>query len=273
MVVHFRVSKTQQQQQQQQGQELLAVGASSEYLLLLLPVGEQHLLGSVAGAAGVPYLPYHQLMKLLSLDGAMAKACDSLQQQYPYHQQQQGVSVSVQVAKPLSYQPGLDVQLSPVASQYSHCVSCIHPPSNSDYSYGISHQPHPHQQQQQQEQQQQQQYSWLNPRQYPWLSQALQQGCSRLAPRLSLPSWQCWQGVGVPLPGGVLLVGGPEGGRGWLLQLLGQAAAEQQGVHVLKVSQRTSGRFLVLVVWVWLYQLASLSMGCHYAVLHVVMVG
>jgi predicted NAD/FAD-dependent oxidoreductase len=30
-------------------------------------------------------------------------------------------------------------------------------------------------------------------------------------------------------------VGGSDGGRNWLLQLMGQAAAQQHGAHVLKV--------------------------------------
>jgi hypothetical protein len=37
------------------------------------------------------------------------------------------------------------------------------------------------------------------------------------------------------LPGGVLVGGGSDGGRKWLLRLAGQAAAQQHGAHVLKV--------------------------------------
>ncbi|WIA28210.1 hypothetical protein OEZ86_010771 [Tetradesmus obliquus] len=68
------------------------------------------------------------------------------------------------------------------------------------------------------------------------LKPALQSCLARLGPRLSLTSWRAFQSAELPLPGGLLLVGGSDGGRGWLLQLLGQAAAQQYGAHVLQVS-------------------------------------
>ncbi|WIA08137.1 hypothetical protein OEZ85_007593 [Tetradesmus obliquus] len=84
--------------------------------------------------------------------------------------------------------------------------------------------------------QQQQQQQILDPAGFPWLQPALQTCLSRLGPRLSLCSWRAFQSAELPLPGGLLLVGGSDGGRGWLLQLLGQAAAQQHGAHVLQVS-------------------------------------
>jgi hypothetical protein len=212
MLVHIQVRHPhpQQQQNQQQEQQLPGdVGMDVEiqqYLLLLVPVGEQ--LTAAAAAKGVSYLPANMLL--------------------PMHgtpkQQQQQQQLAVQVSKTLSYGAAA-AAVSGVAQQYKQYVSCIHKPSQHQCSLQATH-----------PQQQQQQQDWLDPQEYPWLNPALQSSTERLKPRLDLLTWQAWQSVELPLPGGVLLVGGSEGGRGWLLTLIGQEAAAAHSAHVVKVS-------------------------------------
>jgi hypothetical protein len=218
LLVHFRVSTQQQQQQQQQE----GGTGSCDHLLLLVPLGEQH-----QGSAGVHYLPGHLLLP------PTATAKPGQQQQ-----QQQQQRIVVQVSKALAYEPTAagGAQLSQVAQQHSQYVSCIYKPSLQDGTPNNT-----------QQQQQQQQVSWLDPAEYPWLNPALQAGVQRLQPRLDLLTWQSWQSVELPLPGGVLLVGGSEGGRVWLMRLMGQEAATKHGAHVLKVgcSWQGSGSFVV----------------------------
>jgi hypothetical protein len=218
MLVHFRVST---QQQQQQG--------CAEYLLLLVPVGEQ--LQGAAGSAGVSYLP----ADLLLPPGPTSQG--------PRQQQQQ--KGSVQVVKPLVYElpttaattTAAGAAVSDVAQQHAQYVSCIYPAQGNLSLRQPAQPPTDSHQQQQHKQQQQQQQGWLDAAEFPWLQPALQSAVQRLQPRLDLLTWQSWQSVELPLPGGVLLVGGSEGGRAWLLQLLGQQAAAVHGAHVLKVGE------------------------------------
>jgi hypothetical protein len=219
LLAHFRVS-TQQQQQQQQQQG--GVTGSCDYLLLLVPIGEHHL--GAAGVAGVQYLPGHLLLPPTA-------TAEQQQQQ----QQQQRIVVEVSKALPCEPTAAGGAPLSHIVQQHSQYVSCVYEPSLQD-CIPCNHQ--------------QQQISWLDPAEYPWLNPALQAGVQRLKPRLDLLTWQSWQSVDLPLPGGVLLVGASEGGRGWLMQLIGQEAAITHGAHVLKVGFsccQQSG--LVLCLW------------------------
>lgn len=140
----------------------------------------------------------------------------------------------VQVARPLVYElptspAAAGAAVSQVAQQHAQHVSCIYSVQGNQSLCQPAQPPTD------QQQQQQQQRGWLDPAEFPWLQPALQSAVQRLQPRLDLLTWQSWQSVELPLPGGVLLVGGSEGGRAWLLQLLGQEAAALHGAHVLKV--------------------------------------
>jgi hypothetical protein len=221
MLVHFQVhqqpSQQQQQQQQQQQEQQGDAGMDvdvQQYLLLLVPVGEH--LTAAAAAKGVSYLPANLLLQV---------------QGTPKQQQQ----LAVQVSKALSYDAAAAAvaAVSGVAQQYKQYVSCIHKPSHDHHTQQQATQLAPQQQQQQQD--------WIDAQEYSWLNPALQSSMERLKPRLDLLTWQAWQSVELPLPGGLLLVGGSEGGRGWLLSLVGQAAAATHSAHVIKVSPVLGG--------------------------------
>jgi hypothetical protein len=154
----------------------------------------------------------------------------------PQQQQQQ---LDIHVAGALMYDLAAEaVARSPAAMQHSAHVSLISSSTGSSSTSALE----PtigttanYQQQQQQQQCGPASGHTLQPADYPWLNPALESCLARLNPRMSLQSWRAWQSAELPLPGGVLVVGGSDGGRDWLLQLLGQAAAAQHDAHVLKV--------------------------------------
>jgi hypothetical protein len=159
-------------------------------------------------------------------------------------QQQQQQQLDIHVAGALAYDPAVAaVAPSAAAMQHSAHVSLIS--STSSSSSRTSTPPTTSATADNHNPQQQQQLSQapgliLNPADFPWLNPALESCLARLNPRLGLQSWRAWQSAELPLPGGVLVVGGSDGGRDWLLQLVGQAAAQQHCAHVLKVRAGTN---------------------------------
>ena len=84
----------------------------------------------------------------------------------------------------------------------------------------------------------------LQPEDYPWLQPTLAAAVKRLAPRLDLKRWQAWQGLGLPMAGGVLVSGGTGSGKTAVLRMLGGCLAAAGGggggggAEVLLVSKR-----------------------------------
>jgi hypothetical protein len=253
LLVHFRLCKaateaaataTNSQQQQQQ----------PDYLMLLIP----HSLPAGALAPGSSsssnafLLPgqllesqQQQVAKSPSSSSAAAAAATVGPQPVVWdppgqrqQQQQHSHQLDVLLGGTLTYDAAAAVLVpSPVAAQHRQHITFI-------ADQGL-----------QAEQQQQQQQldlsgytrpdssssSLLAPADYPWLAPAVDVALARLRSRLSLLTWQAWQDAGVPLPGGVLLVGSSDSGRAWLLQLLGQKAAAEYKAHVLKVTWHCLG--------------------------------
>jgi hypothetical protein len=223
MLVHFRLQQQQQQlgdvaSMQQQGPL-----QSQDHLLLL--VAHHNRQGDTAPSATSSSSSYMLPASLLLGN----KSSTSTQQQ----------QLNIHVAGALVNDPAAAaVAHSAAAVQHNAHVSLISSTSSSSSSssstprtFATAH----HKQQQQQQQLGQTPGSTLNPADFPWLNPALESCLARLIPRLGLQSWRAWQSAELPLPGGVLVVGGSDGGRDWLLQLMGQAAAQQHSAHILKV--------------------------------------
>jgi hypothetical protein len=221
LVMHLGVHSTRQQ-------EADDTSSAGDHLLLLIPHVDRAAAAAAAATApsAVPHATFSS-SQLWLLPGRLVQPA-------VHHQQPQ--PLQVHVAGALSYTAAAAVAAGAVpsaaAAQHSKYVSCL-----STGCAGQHHQQQPTGRQR------------LSPDDYPWLHPALQACRDRLQPRLDLLTWQAWQAAGLPLPGGPLLVGASDSGRGWLLQLLGQAAAGgtavSGGAHVLKVS-----RLAVLLFWV-----------------------
>jgi hypothetical protein len=93
----------------------------------------------------------------------------------------------------------------------------------------------------------------LRPEEYPWLQPTLAAAVKRLSPKLDLKRWQVWQGLGLPLAGGVLVSGGTGSGKSAVLHMVGGCLATAAtagrggggGAEVLLVSKRSYTRGLL----------------------------
>jgi hypothetical protein len=234
MLVHFRLLQQQQQQQQQQqpgdAASMQQQGSvqPQDHLLLLVAHHNRQADTTPSASSSSSSSSSYMLPASLLLGSTSSNTA----------QQQQQQQLDIHVAGALVYDPAVAaVAQSAAAVQHSAHVSLItrSTSSSSSTSSTPTASSTANHNQPQQQQLGQTPGQTLNPADFPWLNPTLESCLARLNPRLGLQSWRAWQAAELPLPGGVLVVGGSDGGRDWLLQLMGQAAAQQHGAHVLKV--------------------------------------